>query len=627
MASISQSVSMTPSQTDPKMIASELLANTTFAVTLYALIKNSMTDISQTNKVCSYPVGTEAKARFKSCADAESKRYLVGYHPFDITVVGGMAVSFYDAAIASVKAGRKLKPLKEYLSRNTTDMDIIWWPRIIDFQPNMPEEVITINSPGIREHVGRFEAALNTIFHEEKYVEMLSDQVFKILPNVKSVDINVSQSDKGLNAGVMKVVVYFTLTFADDTAMTIEMCDISIHDGGSSQITLGRTSQPVLVPMTNDPVYINFNTDIKVIPFVGGIVVNLPLLMTLVKQQLFAFSNLLNQMSEKCIINYYRIRYFLFLMKPRNTYTTALLHIFSMPPEAVMEYINYMDAQIKQMIVGKCSVQRTPLCDHLYELEQRYYSGTLLNTQLQAMAEMQQKERQLFQKIPPPLVQVFQRLPLAEREQLLLTKSPNEIRQLLYNMLNVVRKQLGVPKSSMVHQPAPTVKSPPTSPVKEKPKPKPKPSISPVHMEKMVEIASGKCTLPASIGYRAHGGITGFSFENKPEIKAEIENMQICKYYNMLELLRTDDRATQQLKRIKMIMHDIFDYKNPNTPAAVREKINLDTIKKKIESEEKLEVAPLKSILEQLPPMKGGYYRKRTTQRNRKRRVTVKRSH
>lgn len=621
MASISQNVSIAPSQMDPKMVASELLANTTFAVTLYALIKNSMTDISQTNKVCTYPVGTEAKARFKSCANTESKRYLVGYHPFDITVVGGMAVSFYDAAIANVKAGRKLKPLKEYLSRNTTDMDIIWWPRIIDFQPNMPEEVVTINSPGIREHVGKFEATLNTIFHEKKYVELITEQVSKILPNVKSVDINVSQSDKGLNAGVIKVVVYFTLTYEDGTTITLEMCDISIHDGGSSQITLGRTNQPILVPMTNDPVYINFNTDIKVLAFDGGIVINLPLLMTLVKQQLFAFSNLLNQMSDRCIINYYRIRYFLFLMKPRNAYTSALLHVFSIPAEAVSEYTNYIDAQIKQMIFGKCSNQRNPLCDRLYELEQRYYSGTLLNTQIQSMAEMHQKEHQLFQRIPPQLIQVFQRLPLVEREKLLLTKSPNEIKQLLYNMLNVVRKQLGVPKSSMTHQPAPTVKSPPTSPVKAKPVP----SISPVHREKMIEIATGKCTLPNSISYRAHGGIAGFSFDNKPVIKEEMESMPICKYYNLLELLRTDDKANQQIKRIKLIMHDIFDYKNPDTPAAIKGKLNLDTIKKKIETEEKLEVAPLKRILEQLPPMSGGYYRKRTTQKNHKRRSTMKR--
>ena len=51
----------------------------------------------------------------------------------DITIIGGAVLNIYDSKLTGFKERRKdeFKSLREELNRETTDIDIVWWPREI----------------------------------------------------------------------------------------------------------------------------------------------------------------------------------------------------------------------------------------------------------------------------------------------------------------------------------------------------------------------------------------------------------------------------------------------------------------------------------------------------------------
>ena len=308
-------------QVDTKKLSSELLTNLNVTSCVYLLVKSAAKRIhdkmTKRNQTCAYPIGSFATNRQQVCAI--SLRYQMEYHPDDLIVVGGIAMALYDV---SMQDSRQAYGIPSYLRRNTSDIDIVWYPRIIDNEPSTSYEVLTIRSPAMEEHVVRLEEAMKQILQEKSiYMNNIVYNIKNTIPHIVSVRLTVGHSDAGLLAGVHKILIFCTLMYTDHTTITFELCDLSIHDGGSSQITHHEDGSRILVPMYHDPMYCSpFEITTIYTPYYVGI--GVPNLISMMKQQLLAFHNLLHKSSDKCIIYYRRVRYLQIIIALRNRHST-----------------------------------------------------------------------------------------------------------------------------------------------------------------------------------------------------------------------------------------------------------------------------------------------------------------
>ena len=173
------------------------------------------------------------------------------------------------------------------------------------------------------------------------------------------------------------------------------MCDISIHDGGSSQITMGPQGA-MLSPMENDPIYVSdMFQQINRIK-IRKIEVHVPILLKLIDQQLLAFSNVLMKRDNKCIIIYNRLRYIQFVLAPRNINRPRLLAIFGISEQIVNPIIVNIDKELNRIISEQCSNNTGELCMKLNKYEQESKKEYLQEyEELRQAHEMQQRALQL----------------------------------------------------------------------------------------------------------------------------------------------------------------------------------------------------------------------------------------
>ena len=89
-------------------IASQLLLEKNFIRMLYLWIQEAAVKATKTKsviddsrKTCALPIGALATERTKPCSITD--RYHITYHPEDILIVGGVAISLYDEAISRKK--------------------------------------------------------------------------------------------------------------------------------------------------------------------------------------------------------------------------------------------------------------------------------------------------------------------------------------------------------------------------------------------------------------------------------------------------------------------------------------------------------------------------------------------
>jgi hypothetical protein len=264
---------------DAKIVAADLLTDIRLTGMIYALVKLAANTVYTSEKVytnedkchvCSYPDETFAIKREVPCT-VVTNRARIEYHPDDLTIVGGMALALYDNAIRHIKKERKLGPLKDFLTKNTSDIDMVWWPRI-ENKPGEPKEIITIQSPAIKEHVEQFKKAIESKFSRRNNVQ----SIMKLIPHAKSLQITVTQTNV-LIAGVFHIHIHFTIIYKNDTTIQLEISDIAIHDGASSQLTIGPQGRTILRPMEYDPMYVSqIERNIKNVK-IGKIKLHVPL--------------------------------------------------------------------------------------------------------------------------------------------------------------------------------------------------------------------------------------------------------------------------------------------------------------------------------------------------------------
>jgi hypothetical protein len=221
------------------------------------------------------PIGSRRTASFTEYTAQESL-----YDPEDITIIGGMALQLYEEGFATLEG----TPLEAYVPK-TSDMDLVWWPRR---HPN----VLLLSSPAVEDLV-------------VQWIGHLHHSLSQADP-----DVRVERQDH-IERGVISLLIYFRLQ-----GYYIRLCEISIHDGGSSQLFNEKGEYQVrLQPMEMDPTYpimineLEFNKDIVCVPD----------LECFAKQQLFAFGNMIRIPSEreKALICYKRVLYIEMILQRR----------------------------------------------------------------------------------------------------------------------------------------------------------------------------------------------------------------------------------------------------------------------------------------------------------------------
>jgi hypothetical protein len=291
-------------------IASKILINVPFIADVYKVVKqaglNAVKDdrvIDAKNNVCIITPYEPGKNRITDpCKDSRS--YSIEYDANDLVVLGGAALNIYDFKLQKLKERRGIEKLEQFVKKKTSDIDIVWWPRWV----STDKQIITSKSTAITTLVQVFIGYLAEGFNLVK--DRLSTGIKSQIPGLKNSDmLNISISQKQtFPAGVFNITIQFQIR-----DISLKMCDIIVHDSGSSQRYDSEGKEITdLRFMTHDPIYCNpkpeQNNSINYLN-VNGIDIAVPNIELFVKQQLFAFDNLIRIRQPKSIINYKRVEF------------------------------------------------------------------------------------------------------------------------------------------------------------------------------------------------------------------------------------------------------------------------------------------------------------------------------
>lgn len=295
---------------------------------------------------------------FRDRADLQlTTNYQLNYNQDDIYVYGGCALALYDAALRGLKEKHGLNALEKRVRRKTMDIDMVWFPRIPDIYAGSGL-IATSQSPaiiamvlGLKQRIedilSRYQDRLLSLFRVK-----LADR-YEIL----TVDHFEVHHTHEIKPGVHSIKIKCKVN-----GVTLKLCDISIHDSGSSQLYNERYQMMnSLQPMLDDPAYcppaeltplVIHNKDI--------LVPNLP---HYCKQQLFTFGNMLRKNDfQKALVNFSRVVFVLYLLEPlhqsnrnrRNVKERIDVGNIELTIKEIHELINHVKDVFKQDIKGLC---------------------------------------------------------------------------------------------------------------------------------------------------------------------------------------------------------------------------------------------------------------------------------
>ena len=249
------------------------------------------------------------------------------YNPVDITVIGGSALTIYDFVLRQVKARHQMQRVGEYIGRETGDIDMVWWPRTSDLMLSTSPMITLLCEQMIEQCTLQFQQKIaRTPFG----ITNIECRLGNVTPGVHHIVFNVTHN-----------------------GVTQELCDLSIHDGTSSQ-RYDEVDLPVqgVHPMTEDPVY---STSTILVPIRHPVSVRVPELKTYIRQQLFSFVNQLRHTKgstvihsvlrpnrDKAYINLSRVMYLFHVLSritSRNSTALKDLIVTITQPKQIRQYI------------------------------------------------------------------------------------------------------------------------------------------------------------------------------------------------------------------------------------------------------------------------------------------------
>jgi len=192
----------------------------------------------------------------------------IGFNPQLITLVGGSALTIYDSMIFNLKARYSMGPIKEYIQRDTQDIDLTWWPNQFTIFDNTMVAYVT------------------------QFVKKFNETHPALPPAFGGIPITCISDTSKKDKGIIHITVICPIVLTG--GLPTELCDLSIHDSQYSQ-SYNEQYVPIrdMIPrdippnMTHDPMYCNSQNTITP----HG--VRIPSINAFIRQQLFAFGAVL----------------------------------------------------------------------------------------------------------------------------------------------------------------------------------------------------------------------------------------------------------------------------------------------------------------------------------------------
>ena len=246
-----------------------------------------------------------------------STEYALEYDPEDIYVYGGCALALYDGALHGFKEKYKLNTLEKRVLKNTTDIDLAWFPRVPDEITGSNATagwVATSDSPMIIAMVKEYKRSLQAIVtHHQENLKMLISKVLESKHGITEVDdftVHHHHGEHEKKAGVHSIKLSCKINGAE-----LQLCEIAIHDNASSQqYNELHYEIPHMRRMTEDPVYCPPEELVHL--DVYRIKIPVPNIERYSKQQLFTFVNKLKDgQYQKAFGSFRRVLFVLYLLE------------------------------------------------------------------------------------------------------------------------------------------------------------------------------------------------------------------------------------------------------------------------------------------------------------------------
>lgn len=307
----------------PDIISSRLISHVDFIALIYGIVKDAAgiataapQVIENKNKLCILPInesGVTRTSRARVCEETTSAGSVI-YSPDDILIAGGAVLNIYDSLLTGFKTKHDIKKLKEYITRETFDIDMKWWPR------EAPTRVIaTSKSKAIVTLADTFKDALQGKFEDASIKTRILEKIqsYSELDGIINLTVDISLKDIRY-VGAHSLNITLKIKDTSEKEYALKMCDISIYDNGSSQdYTMEGELIGKIQPMREDPNYsspfIGSPNTMKIIP-IEDTNIALPSLNHYIYQQIFAFNNQIREMNSKAFMNYRRIMFILLLL-------------------------------------------------------------------------------------------------------------------------------------------------------------------------------------------------------------------------------------------------------------------------------------------------------------------------
>lgn len=319
-------------------------------------IRPGIKGVNRSTAECRAPIPDGPSPNVKRCR--QSHAYSIKYDANDIVIVGGAALNIYDYLLRELKARRDIAALEEYLKKKTSDIDIVWWPR----DPT-EKEIIISSSDAIEAMAIAFKQELVKLFDEKR-----EELEAKLKPYIGDAKLSINVKLLHMWAvGVWSINIEFVVG-----DKVLKICDISLHDSGSSQL-IDKDGRPItdLSFMTSDPIYSSprqgQSNSISYLN-VDGVDIGVPSIESFVKQQMLAFNNLIRRKEDKAFINYKRVEFIkkllqsLILNNANTQNKKELMEVFKTDNvNYPVRVINMIDNQEKES-VNKLRNMIIPLC-------------------------------------------------------------------------------------------------------------------------------------------------------------------------------------------------------------------------------------------------------------------------
>lgn len=231
--------------------------------------------------------------------------YSLKYDPEDIYVYGGSALALYDSALRGLKDEHQLNALEKRVLKNTTDIDLVWFPHA-----PASGQIATSQSLAIEALVHECKIYLERmVVARQKALEKFIREKLEDRHTIKSVNNFKVHHTHTQIAGVHSIKISCNVN-----GITLQLCEMAIHDSGSSQLfDENHEVITTLRPMTEDPIYCPPNKLVHL--NIHDTTILVPTLTLYCKQQLFIFGNMLNQVNyQKALVSFYRVAFVLYLL-------------------------------------------------------------------------------------------------------------------------------------------------------------------------------------------------------------------------------------------------------------------------------------------------------------------------